>query len=86
MQSTMIVGKCQCQDRLIDGQLGTIKHIAINDQCNISKIYIKFDDNKADLNKISREILAHDCGWVPIETAEANIRVRASKDSSPVIN
>ena len=29
--------------------------------------------------------LAPGCGWVPIEKAEANIRVRASKDSSPVI-
>ena len=29
--------------------------------------------------------LAPDCGWVPIERTKANIRVRASKDSSPVI-
>ena len=30
--------------------------------------------------------LARGCGWVPIEKAEANIRVIASKDSSLVIN
>ena len=30
--------------------------------------------------------LAHDCRWLPIKTAEANVRVRASKDFSPVIN
>ena len=33
------------QNRLKHGQLG-IDHIAINDQRNISKTYIKFDDNK----------------------------------------
>ena len=30
--------------------------------------------------------LACDCRWESIERAEANIRIRASKDSSPVIN
>ena len=30
--------------------------------------------------------LSRNCGWVPTERAEANIRVRASKDSSLVIN
>ena len=30
--------------------------------------------------------LSRNCGWEPTERAEANIRVRASKDSSPVIN
>ena len=48
-------------DRLNNGHLGTEKHIAINDQCNISKIYIKFDDNKAGLKIISIDCLARDC-------------------------
>ena len=51
-----------------------------------SKIYIKFDDNKAGLKRIFMDSLTRDCGWVPTERAEANIRVRAIKDSSPVIN
>ena len=72
------------QDRLINGQLGTAKYIAINDQRNISKIYIKFDDNKADLKRIFMDSLARNCGWVPIERAEANTRVRVNKNSSPV--
>ena len=48
-------------DRLINGHLGTEKHMAINDQCNVSKIYIKFDDNKAGLKRISIDSLARVC-------------------------
>ena len=40
----MLTINVDLQDRLINSQLGTVKHIAINDQCNISKIYIKSDD------------------------------------------
>ena len=84
----MLTMNVDLQDRLMIGQSGAVKHIAINDQQSISKIYIKFDDNKAGLKRISMDSLAHDWvgRWVPIEIAEASIRVRASKDSSPVIN
>ena len=82
----MLTINVDLQDRLINSQLGTVKHIALNDQCNISKIYIKFDDNKAGLKRISMDSLARDCGWVPSERAEASIRVRANKDSSLVTN
>ena len=73
------------QNRLKHGQLG-IDHIAINDQRNISKTYIKFDDNKTGLKRISMDRLGCDYGLVPIERAEPNIRVRASKHVSPDIN
>ena len=82
----MLTMNVDLQDRLINGQFGAMKHIAINDQRNISKIYIKFDDSKAGLKRISMDSLAHDCQWVPIERAEVNIKDRANKDSSPVIN
>ena len=82
----MLTMNVDLQDRLINGQFGAMKHIAINDQRNISKIYIKFDDSKAGLKRISMDSLAHDCQWVPIERAEVNIKNRANKDSSPVIN
>ena len=84
----MLTMNVDLQDRLVIGQSGAVKHIAINDQQSISKIYIKFDDNKAGLKRTSMDSLAHDWmgRWVPIERAEASITVRASKDSSPVIN
>ena len=53
----MLTMNVDLQDRLINDQLGTVKHIAINDQCNISNIYIKFGDNKAGLKRISMDSL-----------------------------
>ena len=53
----MLTMNVDLQDRLIDGQSGTVKHIEINDQHNISKVYIKFDDNKAGLKRISWIVL-----------------------------
>ena len=53
----MLTMNVDLQDRLIDGQSGTVKHIEINDQHNISKVCIKFDDNKAGLKRISWIVL-----------------------------
>ena len=58
----MLTMNVDLEDRLMIGQSGAVKHIAINDQQSISKIYIKFDDNKAGLKRISMDSLAHD--WV----------------------
>ena len=47
--------------------MDTVKHIAIDDQRNISKIYIKFDHNNAVLKRISMKSFAHElwmgAGW-----------------------
>ena len=47
--------------------MDTVKHIAIDDQRNISKIYIKFDHNNAVLKRISMKRFAHElwmgAGW-----------------------
>ena len=45
----MLTINVDLQDRLVSGQLGTVKHIVLNSQNNVSKIYIKFDDCKAGL-------------------------------------
>ena len=45
----MLTVNVDLQDRLVNGQLGTAKHIVLNSQNNVSKIYIKFDDCKAGL-------------------------------------
>ena len=45
----MLTVNVDFQDRLVNGQLGTVKHIVLNSQNNVSKIYIKIDDCKAGL-------------------------------------
>ena len=39
----MLTVNIDLQDRLVNGQLGTIKHISTDKQGNVAKIYIKFD-------------------------------------------
>ena len=81
----MLTVNIDIADRLINGQIGTVKHISCDLNNNIHKIYIKFDDANAGLKKIDTDLLANQNKWVPIEKAEANIMIRVNKDSSPVI-
>ena len=46
------------QDRLINGQLGTVKYFSTDMKGNILKVYAKFDDCKAGLRKMN----SHDFG------------------------
>ena len=80
----MLTVNVDIPDRLTNGQIGTVKHILRNSS-KISKVYIKFDDNKAGLKKINSDNLAQQNAWVPIEKAEGTIAIRVNKNSSPVI-
>ena len=73
------------QDRLVNGQLGTVKHIVLNSQNNVSKMYINFDDCKAGLKKMNTDNFARQHLWVPIEKKTVDIRIKSNKSSSPVI-
>ena len=54
----MLTVHVNLQDRLVNVQLGTVKHIVLNSQNNVSKNYIKFDDCKACLKKMNTDNLA----------------------------
>ena len=68
-------------DRLSNGQLGTVQQITTNNQNLVEKIYIEFDDSRVGLQSMSKYAREHN--WVPIERFEVNIKIRANKDSSP---
>ena len=46
----MLTANIDIADRLINGQIGTVKHI-LTDRGNIVKIYILMDDSNAGLKK-----------------------------------
>ena len=54
----MLTVKIDLQDRLVNGQLGTIKHISIDTKGNVAKIYLKFHELKAGLKKINKDAFA----------------------------
>ena len=77
----MLTINIDLQDRLLNGQLGTVKHhIVLNSQNNVSKIIIKFDDCKAGLKKMNTDNFARQH-----EETTVNIRINSNKNSSPVI-
>ena len=72
------------QDRLVNGQLETVMHIEWNSQ-GISKIYLKFDDTRAGVKAMNADIFEKQNSWVPIEKKEADIKIKLTKNCSPVI-
>ncbi|XP_057316777.1 uncharacterized protein LOC130657796 [Hydractinia symbiolongicarpus] len=79
----MLTVNIDIADRLINGQIGTVKHVKADNANKVSKIYVLFDDPKAGKEAIFKSNCSN--RWVPIERAEANIKLKTSKDTSPVI-
>ena len=59
-------------------------HIEGNSQ-GISKIYSKFDDARAGVKAMSADIIEKQDSCVPIGKTEVDIKIKLSKNSSPVI-
>lgn len=65
----------ELQDRIVNGQLDTVKHILVVSKGNILKIYVKFDDCKAGLKKMNTDAIGKQHLWVPIENREVDIQI-----------
>ncbi|XP_066911415.1 uncharacterized protein [Clytia hemisphaerica] len=71
-------------DRLVNGQLGTVKHIKVlNGRCE--KIYVLFDDVKAGNEKRKNDDFARRNGYVPIERTEAKFGFSKRKEMVTVV-
>ena len=84
----MLTSNVDVSDRLINGQLGTVARIVVNE---ISQkpiiIYVKFDDELAGdllINK-SADIFAMENRLVPIKPILSKIKINSPKKSSPEI-
>ena len=81
----MLTVNIDLQDRLVNGQLGTVKYIRTDSGRNVSKIYITFGDSKAGLKQMTSDAFGKQHLWVPIDKTEVGIKNKSSKTSSPVI-
>ena len=81
----MLTVNIDLQDNLVNGQLGTIEHISIDTKCNVTKMYIKLGDSKAGLRKTNKDAFAKKHCWFPTEKTEADIPMKSTKTSSPMI-
>ena len=83
----MLTTNINIQDRLINGQMGTVVKIDVNISNEPTVLYIKFDDETAGKTMInnSTKSFAKEQNLVPIEPILARIKVRPGKASSPEI-
>ena len=78
----MITSNIDISDRLINGQLGVVKHLKLKHD-KVTTIYLKLDDDKAGLKEISGfDTLARRNNWVPIKKQETLIYIKSSKSTS----
>lgn len=70
------------EDRLINGQLGTVREIHYNSNF-VNKIYVEFDDQKAGMKAAHNQYNNH----VPVERSKTMIKIRSDSSSkeSPCI-
>ena len=82
----MVTVNTDLDDRILSGQLGTVKHILKSKKGSVTKIYIASDDNQTTLKNMSKDVFGRQKLWVSTERAQTNIRIRSSKDTFPGIN
>ena len=74
----MLTVNVDLSDRLVNHQLGTLKHISKNLNGEVTKLYIKFDNAGAAENKTNKDTFAKEHSWVPKEKFEADIKLKAN--------
>ena len=82
----MLTTNVDISDRLINGQLGTVINVSVDNVSNKpSTIFVKLDDSNAGVSAIrnSSSGFARENNLVPIKPVLARIKVRPGKPSSP---
>ena len=81
----MLTININIQDRLINGQIGTVKHIEIKEN-EVKTIYLELDVKRAGQFRMSgNDIIAKNNEWVPIKREETYIYINKYKTTSPSI-
>ncbi len=80
----MLTSNIDIQDRLINGQIGTIVYFDRHND-HVKMIYVRFDDEQASSSKKADNGLAHQLNAVPIERITVDIKVNARAMSCLVV-
>ena len=84
----MLTNNVDISDRLINGQIGTVAQILVNEVSQkLTSVYVKFDDEGAGNLVIAKsaDIFAIENKVVPIKPILAKIKLNPGKRSSPEI-
>ena len=71
----MVTVNIDIEDRLINGQTGSIKHIEFAEG-TVHKVYVKFSDEQVGLKAMRSSYVGRQNSWVPIEKCETEISVK----------
>jgi len=80
----MITKNIDLEDRLINGQIGTVKYFKYRNN-RIVKIYVKLSDERAGVKATNSDSTSRENHWVPIERAEASFTLKGRSANSPMI-
>ena len=71
------------EDRLINGQIGTVCHFMSNHQ-QVLRVYVKYCDLRAGIKASPQDNLGRSNRWVPIEQLQTTLLKKKSKSSVAV--
>ena len=78
----MLTTNINIEDRLINGQMGTVKHIEIKEN-EVKTIYLELDEKCAGPIRISgSNVIAKNNKWVPVKREETSIYLSKYKSTS----
>ena len=81
----MLTANINTEDWLINGQIGTVKHIEIKEN-EVRTIYLEIDDKCTGQTRMSgSNIIAKNIKWVPIKREESYMYLNKYKTTSPAI-
>ena len=81
----MLTTNINIKDRLINRQMGTVKHIEMKEN-EVKTIYLELDDKSAGQIRMSgSDVIAKNNKWVPVKREETSIYLSKYKSTSPAI-
>ena len=81
----MLTTNINIEDRLINGQMGTVKHIEIKEN-ELRTIYLELDDKCAGQIRMNgSDVIAKNNKSVPVKREETSIYFNKHKSTSPTI-
>ena len=81
----MLTTNINIEDRLLNGQMGTVKHIEIKGN-EVRSIYLELDDKCAGQIRTSEsDVIAKNNKWVPVNREETSICISKYKSTSSAI-
>ena len=81
----MITANIDTPEKLSNGRIGIVYYIKLENARNVTKVYVKFDDERIGKKQMDSDRFAKQQKCIPIERYSTDIRICKNKVSSPVI-